>query len=77
MIGVRVRSPAWQLPPREGRAWLGLDCGGSSSSLTAACVIFDNGRTEFFAAFPGTPTLAERATADGAGGLYQLAYDRR
>ena len=64
-----------ELPPREGRAWLGLDCGGSSS-LTAACVIFDNGRTEFFSAFPGTPPLAERATADGAGGLYQLAHDR-
>ena len=64
-----------QLPPREGRCFLGLDPGGSSS-LTAACIIFANGRTEFFSALPATPTLEERGVSDGVGGLYTEAAGR-
>ena len=67
--------PARDLPPREGRAWLGLDCGGSSS-LTAACIIFENGRTEFFAALPAVPSLAERGSSDGCAGIYSQAVSR-
>ena len=67
--------PARDLPDREGAAWLGLDCGGSSS-LTAACCMWENGRTEFFAALPAIPNLAERGAADGCGGLYSQAVDR-
>ena len=67
--------PAHDLPPREGRAWLGLDCGGSSS-LTAACIIFENGRTEFFAAVPAVPNLSERGSADGCGSIYSQAVNR-
>ena len=64
-----------RLPPREGRAWLGLDCGGSSS-LTAACVLYENGRAEFYAALPGTPSLEDRGAADGCGSLYSQARAR-
>ena len=69
-----VVEPA-DLPPRTGPAFLGFDPGGSAS-LCAACCIFANGRAEFFAAFPGTPPLAQRAASDGAGGVYQLAVAR-
>ena len=63
------------LPPREGLAWIGFDPGGSSS-LSAACVIFDNGRTEFYAALPATPSLEARGVSDGCGGLYVQARAR-
>ena len=65
-----------ELPPREGRAWLGLDCGGSSS-ITAACCIFENGRAEFFAALPATPSLEDRGATEGCGSLYKQAWDRQ
>ena len=64
------------LPPRKGRAWLGLDCGGSSS-ITAACCLFENGRAEFFSALPGTPSLEDRGSVDGVGSLYRQAWDRQ
>ena len=64
-----------QLPPREGRAWLGLDCGGSSS-LTAACILFENGLAEFHAALPGVPSLEARGVSDGCGDLYSHAHAR-
>ena len=67
--------PARDLPARAGRAWLGLDCGGSSS-LTAACCMWENGRTEFFAAVPAVPSLAARGASDGCAGLYAQAVGR-
>ena len=63
------------LPPREGPAFLGFDPGGSAS-LTATCTMWANGRTEFHAAVPATPSLAERGTADGCGSLYTQAEAR-
>ena len=71
----RLHGPGPGSPPREGRAWLGLDCGGSSS-LTAACCLWENGRAEFFSALPAVPSLSERGTAAGCGGLYSQAVDR-
>ena len=43
---------------------------GSSKSMSAFTVIFDNGRLEAWCAFPGTPSLAERGRDDSVGGLY-------
>ena len=64
-----------ELPPREGEAWIGFDPGGSSS-LSATCTMWANGRTEFHAALPATPTLEQRGSADGCGGLYVQARNR-
>ena len=64
-----------ELPPREGEAWIGFDPGGSSS-LSATCTMFANGRVEFHAALPATPTLEQRGSADGCGGLYVQARNR-
>ena len=63
------------LPPRTGEAWIGFDPGGSAS-LTATCTMWANGRVEFHAAVPATPSLVERGTADGCGGLYVQAASR-
>ena len=64
-----------ELPPREGRAWLGLDCGGSASMSSCVCA-WENGRLEFFSAFPSIPSLEDRGRADGCGSLYVQARDR-
>jgi len=60
------------LPPREGRVFLGVDLGGSMS-LTAAVALWDSGRLESWVAVPALPTLAERGQRDGVGSAYQLA----
>ena len=63
------------LPPREGRAFVGFDLGGSAS-MTALVAVWGNGRMEVFAAFPDSPiSLRERGMADGCGNLYQLAFE--
>ena len=64
-----------ELPPRTGEAWIGFDPGGSAS-LTATCTMWANGRVEFHTAVPAIPSLAERGTADGCGGLYVQAASR-
>ena len=69
-----VVEPA-DLPPREGRAWLALDPGGSASMTSCACA-WENGRLEFFSAFPSVPSLEDRGVSDGCGGLYVQARDR-
>ena len=69
-----VRTPS-DLPPREGSCVIGLDPGGSSS-LTAACIIWTNGRVEFHSALPSVPNLAARGQADGVGWLYVEAERR-
>ena len=63
------------LPERTGECWIGFDPGGSSS-LTAICAMWANGRTEFHSALPATPSLADRGAADGCGGLYEQARSR-
>ena len=61
------------LPPRTGQCCVGFDLGGSSS-MTALAAVWPNGRVEAWGAFPGTPTLKERARVDGA--LYELMQSR-
>ena len=39
-------------------------------------IIFENGRTEFFAAVPAVPNLSERGSADGCGSIYSQAVNR-
>lgn len=62
-----------EMPPREGRCFVGFDLGGSAS-MTALVVFFENGRMETWGAFPDTPlSLAKRGIADGCGSLYERA----
>ena len=58
------------LPPRDGECTVGFDCGGSSSMTALAAVWPRTGRCECWGAFPDTPSLADRGTADGVGDLY-------
>ena len=64
-----------ELPPRTGRAFLALDPGGSASMTSCACA-WENGRLEFFSAFPSVPSLEDRGAADGCGSLYVQARAR-
>ena len=59
-----------ELPPRDGSCVIGFDLGGSSSMTALAAVWPRTGRMECWGAFPDTPSLADRGTADGAGNLY-------
>ena len=55
---------------------LGLDLGGSTAQ-SAACAYYPaTGRLEGFAVFPERPSLATRATNDGAGNLYSECHRR-
>ena len=56
---------------------LGFDCGGSSS-MTALCRCAwpSTGRVEAWGAFPDTPSLADRGTADGVGSHCTYACNR-
>ena len=62
--------PKADLPPRDGFVCIGFDCGGSSSMGALAAVWPGTGRAEVWGAFPGTPNLADRGTADSVGNLY-------
>ena len=64
-----------ELPDRAGWVVLGIDCGGSSS-MTAACALWESGRLEAWGAFPDTPGLIERGRADGVGGRYAGMVER-
>ena len=64
-----------ELPPRSGACFLGVDLGGSSSLTAAVCYWPETMRCETWAAFPGTPSLAERGSADGVGALYERAFE--
>ena len=65
-----------ELPPRSGPGFLGVDLGGSSSLTAAVCYWPETMRCETWAAFPGTPSLAERGSADGVGALYERAFEK-
>ena len=62
--------PADELPARDGEVVIGFDLGGSSSMTALAAVWPRTGRCEVWGAFPDTPSLADRGTADGVGNLY-------
>ena len=64
-----------ELPPREGRCFVGFDLGGSAS-MTALVAAWANGRIECYGAFPDSPiSLAKRGHADGCGNLYERARE--
>ena len=67
--------PDDDLPPREGRCFVGIDLGGSSS-MTSLVAVWENGRMETWGAFPDTPiSLAKRGAADGCANLYERAHE--
>ena len=64
------------MPSGNGDYVLGLDLGGSTAQ-SAACAFYPaSGRLEGFAVFPEHPSLATRASNDGAGSLYQECHRR-
>ena len=68
------RVEAREVPPRDGKAYVGLDL-GSSRSWSAAWALWRSGRSECYALAPGVPDLAERERADAMPrGLYQKLY---
>ena len=64
-----------ELPDRRGSAYVGYDAGGSVSMTAACCYWPETGRLETYAAFPDTPDLKARGEADGAGEIYQRAFE--
>ena len=63
------------VPPREGRAIVGIDL-GSERSWSGAWCLWPNGRSECYAVCPGIPDLAERERQDAVPrGLYQRLED--
>ena len=64
------------LPARDGSCVIGFDLGGSSSMTALAAVWPRTGRAEVWGAFPDTPSLADRGTADGAGNTYLRMEER-
>ncbi|MCY4028369.1 MAG: terminase large subunit, partial [Acidobacteria bacterium] len=63
-----------ELPPRTGRAFVGIDLGATKSFTSAATYWPATGRLEVLTACPDTPGLAARARADAAGSLYERAH---
>lgn len=64
------------LPERDGPVVLGVDLGGSRSMSAAALFWPMTGRLECVAAFPSTPSLADRGAADGVAARYVEMKDR-
>lgn len=79
---VLVSVPDWQrveareVPPREGRPFVGWDS-GASRSWTAAWATWPNGRAEAYAVVGGVPSLEDRERADSMprGAYRQLVDD--
>ena len=68
-VAVLVDSES-DLPPRRGRAVIGIDL-GQGTSMTAGCAIWPaTGRVEIQGAFPDTPGLIERGRQDHVGDEY-------
>ena len=60
------------LPPREGKLWIGLDLGGHASMTAAALWWPETTRLEVIGAFPSKPmSLYHRGLRDGVGVLYE------
>ena len=62
-------------PEREGRCFVGFDCGGSAS-MTAAAIAWPNGRLEIYGAFGDNPDLKTRGEADGVKDRYLRMEER-
>ena len=72
----QIETPAEDMPPREGRVFVGYDQGGSAS-MTACTLLWESGRLEAMAAFPARPDLASRGRSDGVGDLFSRMHRRR
>ena len=69
------RVEAREVPPRKGKAMVGLDL-GSERSWSAAWCLFENGRSECYAVAPGLPDLETRERQDAIPrGLYRKLAD--
>ena len=70
------RAEAREVPPREGRPFVGWDT-GAARSWSAAWCLWPNGRSECYAAVAGVPSLEDRERQDGMprGTYQQLAED--
>ena len=55
-----------ELPPREGKCYLGFDFGEAVSATTCTAIFPQTGRAEFWMAFGDVPPIAERAKRDDA-----------
>ena len=64
-----------ELPAREGPAFVGVDLGSSASMSAAVAYWPGTYRMETWCAFPDTPLLAARGSADGVGDLYARALE--
>ena len=78
---VLVKAEDWRavegrvVPPRHGKAIVGLDL-GSERSWSGAWCLWPNGRSECYAVCPGIPDLAERERQDAMPkGVYQRLHD--
>ena len=67
---------AQDMPGRDGEVVVGFDLGGSSSMTALAACWPRTGRVETWGAFPATPSLEDRGTADGVGNKYSLMEKR-
>ena len=72
----QIETPAEDMPPREGRVFVGYDQGGSAS-MTACTLLWESGRLEAMAAFPARPDLESRGRSDGVGDLFSRMHRRR
>ncbi len=61
---------------RQGPVVWGIDLGGSAAQSAIAGYWPETGRLETFAAFPSTPSFAERGLRDGCGNLYVTCAQR-
>ena len=76
LISAELWAELLKLPeaPPEGRRIWGCDLGGASA-MSAICCVWGTGRLQSVAMVGREPDLQSRALRDGAGDLYQTAYD--
>ena len=71
---LKLEVPEDDLPPRIGSCVVGFDP-GRNRSMTAAAVLWENGRLEVLVGLPGTPSISARQEHDRVGELYQELID--
>ena len=64
------RATAHTRPVRGGKCVVAVDI-GAANSMSAAAILFENGRLETLGVFPGEPSLLRRGKADGVGTRYR------
>ena len=69
------RCTAHTRPVRGGKCVVAVDI-GAANSMSAAAILFENGRLETLGVFPGEPSLIRRGKADGVGTRYVTMQKR-